>query len=428
MYDDLDDEEDVHADNKRSDVNQNKTVASKDSSTHTPAAGPMKENSNKQKESIETNQDENPYRNATASDNPSSSSTNLSSSTGYVHSGSRDQVDDRGDKNQLSTTLTQPINTSSTISDQTSKTDEKGKPIQVFVGKLSWETTEDGLKLYFEKYGEVEAVNLVKDKYTGQLRGFGFVQFKDIAALEKCCAQPSHFVDGKYIEVKLSKASDTRGITLPTTTQGSSAPTQTQHQTQPFRSTAPHSRAENPQNESRKIFVGGLGPDVKESDLIEFARKYGEVESAAVMVDQNTKRSRGFGFITFVNPKDAEQASSTGKGDLGGREIEVQMYTAGGGGGQPGFGRGGFRGRGRGGGMERGGGASRGFSRGGFRNAPISSNQDPQQYQQSQGYRGDDTRGQGAGDFQDRQRPPKRDRSHERRDDHGRGSRSRYDR
>ena len=52
---------------------------------------------------------------------------------------------------------------------------------KVFVGGLSWQTTEEGLRYYFEKFGELCDAALMTDKRTGQPRGFGFVTFKDPA-------------------------------------------------------------------------------------------------------------------------------------------------------------------------------------------------------------------------------------------------------
>ena len=53
-----------------------------------------------------------------------------------------------------------------------------------FVGGLSWQTTLDGLKYYFEKFGELKDAALMTDKRTGQPKGFGFVKFKDPAGIE----------------------------------------------------------------------------------------------------------------------------------------------------------------------------------------------------------------------------------------------------
>ena len=46
---------------------------------------------------------------------------------------------------------------------------------QLFVGGISWDTTEDGLKAFFEGAGPVEKVNSVLDRETNRSRGFGFV-------------------------------------------------------------------------------------------------------------------------------------------------------------------------------------------------------------------------------------------------------------
>ena len=48
-----------------------------------------------------------------------------------------------------------------------------------FIGGISWDTTQDGLRYHFEKFGKLSDVVLMKDRYTGQPRGFGFVTFED---------------------------------------------------------------------------------------------------------------------------------------------------------------------------------------------------------------------------------------------------------
>jgi RNA recognition motif-containing protein len=52
---------------------------------------------------------------------------------------------------------------------------------KIFVGGLSWQTTEEGLRFYFEKFGELTDVAIMSDKRTGQPRGFGFICLKDPA-------------------------------------------------------------------------------------------------------------------------------------------------------------------------------------------------------------------------------------------------------
>ena len=48
--------------------------------------------------------------------------------------------------------------------------------MRMYVGNLSYETSEDDLRKAFEQYGTVESVNLVTDKYTSKSKGFAFVQ------------------------------------------------------------------------------------------------------------------------------------------------------------------------------------------------------------------------------------------------------------
>ena len=51
--------------------------------------------------------------------------------------------------------------------------------MNIYVGNLSWETTEDELKAAFEAYGAVDTVKVIKDNYTGKSKGFGFVEMPD---------------------------------------------------------------------------------------------------------------------------------------------------------------------------------------------------------------------------------------------------------
>jgi RNA recognition motif-containing protein len=48
--------------------------------------------------------------------------------------------------------------------------------MNIYVGNLSTEVTEEDLKQAFEPFGEVESVKIIKDKYTNRSKGFGFVE------------------------------------------------------------------------------------------------------------------------------------------------------------------------------------------------------------------------------------------------------------
>lgn len=58
----------------------------------------------------------------------------------------------------------------------------------IYVGNLSFGTTEDGVRSLFAGYGTVERVNICTDRETGQPRGFGFVEMGDDVEGEKAIA------------------------------------------------------------------------------------------------------------------------------------------------------------------------------------------------------------------------------------------------
>jgi RNA recognition motif-containing protein len=113
-----------------------------------------------------------------------------------------------------------------------------------------------------------------------------------------------------------------------------------------------------------KLFVGGLSFSTSNERLREAFAACGAVESATVVTDRDTGRSRGFGFVEMSTPEEADQAVSRLNGtSLDGRTIQVEKAKSGpGGGGGRGPG-GGSRGGGFRGGFGGGGGAGRGGSR-----------------------------------------------------------------
>ena len=56
--------------------------------------------------------------------------------------------------------------------------------MNIYVGNLSYEVTEEDLKEAFEVFGEVETAKVIKDNYSGRSKGFGFVEMSDKAKAE----------------------------------------------------------------------------------------------------------------------------------------------------------------------------------------------------------------------------------------------------
>jgi RNA recognition motif-containing protein len=53
--------------------------------------------------------------------------------------------------------------------------------MKIYVGNLAHEVTEEELRKEFETFGEVTSVNIIKDKYSGRPRGFGFVEMPSVS-------------------------------------------------------------------------------------------------------------------------------------------------------------------------------------------------------------------------------------------------------
>lgn len=56
--------------------------------------------------------------------------------------------------------------------------------MNIYVGNLSHDATEDDVRQAFEAFGEVASVNIIKDKFSGESRGFGFVEMQTKADAE----------------------------------------------------------------------------------------------------------------------------------------------------------------------------------------------------------------------------------------------------
>ncbi|MBC7712117.1 MAG: RNA-binding protein [Rhizobacter sp.] len=75
---------------------------------------------------------------------------------------------------------------------------------------------------------------------------------------------------------------------------------------------------------SSKIYVGNLGYSVENNMLADKFAQFGTVESAKVIMDRDTNRSKGFGFVEMSSSSEAEAAIAELNGtEFGGRQINV---------------------------------------------------------------------------------------------------------
>ena len=210
------------------------------------------------------------------------------------------------------------------------------------------------MKIYFEQFGTVKSIDFKK--------GYAFIHYLSFDAVNSCCKPGfEHTIDGKRVDVKVKQATSSlnkqqqQQQTLSNDLQSGSVsqsaiPTDAQSSSQlPISNYQPTyeggayvpdggmygmggpglSRDAPGLNVGRKVFVGGLSQDVRESDLREMMQHHGTIEDVVVMMDRHTKRSRGYGFVTFSTQEEAQAASSNNRQLLGDKYCEVKLYVPG---------------------------------------------------------------------------------------------------
>ncbi|XP_065381759.1 heterogeneous nuclear ribonucleoprotein A3 isoform X4 [Macaca fascicularis] len=223
---------------------------------------------------------------------------------------------------------------------------------KLFIGGLSFETTDDSLREHFEKWGTLTDCVVMRDPQTKRSRGFGFVTYSCVEEVDAAmCARP-HKVDGRVVEPKRAVSRED--------------------------SVKPGAHLT-----VKKIFVGGIKEDTEEYNLRDYFEKYGKIETIEVMEDRQSGKKRGFAFVTFDDHDTVDKIVVQKYHTINGHNCEVkkalskqEMQSAGsqrGGnyGGGPGYSsRGGYGGGGpgygnQGGGYGGGGGGYDGYNEGG---------------------------------------------------------------
>lgn len=139
---------------------------------------------------------------------------------------------------------------------------------KVFIGSLNYSTTEDSLKNYFGRFGEILDSVIMKESKTGKSRGFGFITYTKSSMVDELQKARPHKLDGRELETKRATPREESG-------------------------------KPGAESSTNKLFVGAIKDGVSESDLQNYFGKYGKIEDCVIMRDKETNKLRGFGFITF---------------------------------------------------------------------------------------------------------------------------------
>lgn len=126
---------------------------------------------------------------------------------------------------------------------------------------LPYSSTEEDVRTYFSKFGDVGMVQVKTDRDSGKSKGFGFVRFVEYES-QRNCLREKHVLEGRRFEVKISGSKGEEGKPM-----------------------------------SNKIFVGRMSEDITAEDLREYFSQFGEITDTYI-----PKPFRGFGFVTFADP------------------------------------------------------------------------------------------------------------------------------
>jgi len=172
-------------------------------------------------------------------------------------------------------------------------TEEEPEQIRkLFIGGLSYTTTEDSLSNFFSQWGELTDCVVMQDPATKRSRGFGFVTFQEAKMVDECMNNRPHKLDGREVEAKRAVSRE-------------------------------ESHKPGVHKSVKRMFMGGIKEPVKEEDVKEYFEKYGKVESVELLTDKTSGKKRGFGFVNFDDYDVVDKIVQTRRHVINGVSIEV---------------------------------------------------------------------------------------------------------
>ena len=83
---------------------------------------------------------------------------------------------------------------------------------KMFVGGVLHTTSQEALKIYFEKFGVITQCTLMKDRETGRSRGFGFITFQEASSVDEVMNNCPHKLDDRIIDPKRNRKQEVNQI------------------------------------------------------------------------------------------------------------------------------------------------------------------------------------------------------------------------
>ena len=176
---------------------------------------------------------------------------------------------------------------------------------ELFVNNLSYKTTEESLKNYFSKYGEVESTKIVYDKESGRSKGVGFCKFCDSSsAAEAIKDNDNLFLDGRPIAVSYSNDKKGSAKVRKSNFKGD----------------------KNYQGEKFSVFIGNLSFKTNEDGIKNLFEDCGKIIDIRIAKKEDGK-PRGFAHVDFDSKEALENALEKNGYKLDGRELRIDITT-----------------------------------------------------------------------------------------------------
>jgi RNA-binding protein Musashi len=188
---------------------------------------------------------------------------------------------------------------------------------------LLWTNVFDieSLRDYFSQFGEVQECTVMRDGATGRSRGFGFLTFRDAKTVNTVMVK-EHYLDGKIVR---ASPFDSSPIVQAASGYLSQRPRKRKGSLRRDPKIDPkRAIPRDEQEKTSKIFVGGVSQEATEQDFKEFFMQFGRVVDATLMMDKDTGRPRGFGFVTFDGEAAVDRCLDYHPLEILGKPIEVK--------------------------------------------------------------------------------------------------------
>lgn len=190
----------------------------------------------------------------------------------------------------------------------------------IFVSQLVMRADDRDISRYFKrKVGtKVRDVILLRDKRTGRHKGCAYVELGSLDDVERALGATGKTPDFQRFPILVKRTESEKNVIAGGVASMAYAPIGNTTITTPIQLTPDGKRVE-----AQKVYVGSIDRCVTQAQLYALFSQFGPLDKVLLQMDMSTGISRGFAFLSYVDPKDANLAIQTMSGQmLAGRPLE----------------------------------------------------------------------------------------------------------